>query len=190
MIASIGAEIVPRDVIDFWIDAGPERWFKKDDAFDAEIGRRFGAAAEDATTGALDDWAATPEGTLALVLVLDQFRRNIHRGTPEAFSADPKALSIAQDALARGDDRRLPAEHRVWLYLPFEHAEDLEAQQVCMERTAALCAELGDNDLLKYAAEHRDIIARFGRFPHRNAILGRTSTPKEQRFLDDGGFAG
>ena len=190
MSGSDRPQLRPEDVVDFWIDAGPERWFKKDEAFDAEIGRRFGTAAEDAARGALDDWTATPEGTLALVLVLDQFRRNIHRGTPDAFSADPKALSIAQDALARGDDRRLPTDQRVWLYLPFEHAEDLAAQQVCMERTAALCAELGDNDLLKYAAEHRDIIARFGRFPHRNAILGRESTPEEQRFLDDGGFAG
>jgi uncharacterized protein (DUF924 family) len=178
--------IGPADILDFWFSAGPDKWFRKAPAFDAEITRRFGALADDAARGALDHWAGSLDGTLALVLVLDQFRRNIHRGRPEAYVADAKALEIARAAVARGLDRELAVEHRKWLYLPFEHAEDLATQ----EEAVSLFAATGIADDLKWATDHRDIIARFGRFPHRNAILGRAPTAEEERFLAAGGFAG
>jgi uncharacterized protein (DUF924 family) len=180
------ASVTPRDVIGFWLDAGPEKWFSKDPQFDAELTRRFADAADRAAEGAFDGWCETTEGTLALILLLDQFRRNIHRETPQAFSADPKALEIAKSALARRLDQDLPRDQRKWLYLPFEHAEDLATQ----EQSVALFEANGIEDDLKWAVEHRDIIARFGRFPHRNAILGRTTTPEEEEFLASGGFAG
>lgn len=178
--------IEPAEVLDFWFSAGPDKWFRKAPAFDAEITRRFGALADDAARGALDHWTASRDGTLALVLVLDQFRRNIYRGRPQAYLADAKALEIARAAVARGLDRELAVERRKWLYLPFEHAEDLATQEMAV----ALFAATGIEDDLKWAADHRDIIARFGRFPHRNAILGRQPTADEEQFLAGGGFAG
>jgi uncharacterized protein (DUF924 family) len=176
----------PRDVLDFWLAAGPERWFKKDAAFDADIRERFLAAHEAAARGALDRWAETREGALALLLLLDQFSRNLHRGDAKTFAADAKARGIAEHALARGDDAATPMPLRQFFYLPFMHSETLADQ----ERSVALYRALGDIDLLKHAEEHAGIIRRFGRFPHRNALLGRATTAEERAFLEAGGFAG
>lgn len=176
----------PRDVLDFWFDAGPERWFRKDTEFDAAIKRRFSALVEAARTGKCDRWRDSPEGAAALVIVLDQFPRNIHRGTPRAFACDGKALETAKEAIGRGFDMELPEAVRMWLYMPYMHSENLHDQEQCVE----LCKRSGLDATTPYAVEHADIIRRFGRFPHRNAILGRRTTEAEQRFLDDGGFAG
>ena len=178
--------LTPRDVLDFWFEAGPDRWFRKDGQFDAEIARRFAALVEAARAGRCDRWTDSPEGSLALTVVLDQFPRNIHRGSPKAFASDPKALATAKGAIARGFDMELPADARQWLYMPFMHSEDLADQEMCVE----LCKRSGLEDTLPYAVEHADIIRRFGRFPHRNAVLGRRTTEAEQGFLDGGGFAG
>ena len=178
--------VMPADVLRFWFDAGPARWFKKDAAFDAAIAARFGAVAEAAARGALDTWATDPDGALALLLLLDQFRRNIHRESAKAFAADRHCLSIAVAAIARGFDAAVAKDRRQWFYLPFEHSEDLRTQECGI----ALFEALGDPEALKWAVLHRDIIARFGRFPHRNAVLGRQSSPEELQFLADGGFTG
>jgi len=179
------AEVTAADVLAFWQEAGWERWFRGGSEFDAEIAARFGAAAGSAAEGGLDHWAETAEGALALVIVLDQFRRNIHRKSPAAFAADPHARAIAEAAIARGFDRAVAQDLRIFFYMPFEHAEDLAAQRRCIELVGAL----GNENYLKYAQMHHDVIARFGRFPHRNAVLGRASTPEEETFLADGGFA-
>ncbi len=176
----------PAEVLAFWREAGPEKWFKKDDAFDAEIKQRFLSTYEAAAAGRLAEWAATAEGTLALLLVLDQFPRNMFRGSARMFAADPLAKSIAEEALARGFDRQTAMPDRTFFYLPFEHSEDLANQERCV----ALCQAYADAEAVKWAELHADIIRRFGRFPHRNAVLGRQTTPEEQAFLDDGGFAG
>jgi uncharacterized protein (DUF924 family) len=176
----------PADVVTFWIKAGPKAWFRKSKAFDAEIGRRFEALHHAAARGELDGWAETPEGALALLLLLDQFPRNLYRGSPHAFATDPLARKAARDAVDRGFDAQVDPELRQFFYLPFEHSERLEDQ----EHGVTLCTASGDADLVKWAKIHRDIIARFGRFPHRNASLGRIPTEAEQAFLDEGGFAG
>ncbi|HET9904282.1 MAG TPA: DUF924 family protein [Xanthobacteraceae bacterium] len=176
----------PEDVLAFWLAAGPDKWFAKDTAFDGEVRARFAAAHAAATAGRLESWAANREGALALVILLDQFSRNLHRGNAQAFAADAKARAIAAAALARGFDAATPMPLRPFFYLPFMHSEDPADQA----RSLALYRALGDAELLKYAEEHADIIRRFGRFPHRNAVLGRTSTAEEQAFLDAGGFAG
>ncbi len=173
------------DVVAFWRDAGPDRWFVKDDAFDERFRTRCLTLHETAARGGLASWAADPEGALALVLLLDQFPRNSFRGTPRMFATDAAARSIAASAIAAGHDRAVPPDLRVFFYLPFEHSEDLADQ----DRSVALAAPLSA-EYRAYAELHRDIIRRFGRFPHRNALLGRTTTPEERRFLDDGGFAG
>jgi uncharacterized protein (DUF924 family) len=178
--------LTPRDVLDFWFEAGPDRWFRKDGEFDAEIARRFGTLVETARAGKCDGWADSPEGSLALTVVLDQFPRNIHRGSPKAFACDPKALATAKAAIARGFDMELPPGARQWLYMPFMHSEDMADQEMCIE----LCKRSRLEDTLPHAVEHADIIRRFGRFPHRNAVLGRRTTESEQGFLDSGGFAG
>ena len=136
--------------------------------------------------GHLDSWAETAEGALGLVILLDQFSRNIHRGSPLMFAADARALSTAKRSINRGDHYAFPAPVAKWLYMPFEHAEDIDAQ----ERAVGLFGARGPAENVPYAIEHRDIIARFGRFPHRNAILGRPSSPAERAYLADGGFAG
>ncbi len=176
----------PADVVTFWIEAGPKAWFGKNEAFDAEIRRRFEALHHAAARGELDDWADTPEGTLALLLLLDQFPRNLFRGSPHAFATDPLARRVARQAVDRGFDGQVDPELRQFFYLPFEHSEHIEDQ----DHGVRLCTESGDAHLVKWAKIHRDIIARFGRFPHRNGSLGRTSTDAEQAFLDGGGFAG
>ena len=173
-------------VLAFWRDAGPDKWFKKDDAFDAEIRTRFLATYDAAVRGELAGWEQTREGALALVIVLDQFPRNMFRGSARAFAADPLALAVATRAIGRGFDLQLPVQERSFFYLPFEHSESMADQERCCE----LFRSTGDAELLKWAELHTDIIRRFGRFPHRNAALGRITTAEEQSFLDSGGFAG
>jgi uncharacterized protein (DUF924 family) len=175
-----------KDVLAFWRGAGPDKWFAKDDAFDAACRDRFLAAYEAAAAGNLSDWEKTPEGTLALVIVLDQFPRNMFRGDARTFAADPLARDVADRALARGIDRDMALTDRQFLYLPFEHSEHLADQ----ERSCALFRATGNGELIKWAELHIEIIRRFGRFPHRNKMLGRASTVDEQVFLEQGGFAG
>jgi uncharacterized protein (DUF924 family) len=176
----------PADVLSFWRTAGPKKWFAKDDAFDADIRARFMPTYEAAAGGDLSEWEATPDGALALTIVLDQFPRNLFRHGPQAFAADAAARAVADRALARGFDSQVPTGERMFFYLPFEHSESMVDQ----DRSCALFRELGNADLLRWAELHADIIRRFGRFPHRNAVLGRTTTPDEQAFLDNDGFAG
>lgn len=176
----------PTDVLTFWREAGPEKWFKKDTAFDDTIRTRFLETYEAAAAGKLAEWEQTADGALALTLVLDQFPRNMFRNDARTFAADPIARAVAGRALARGFDRELPITDQQFFYLPFEHSEALADQ----ERCCALFAATGDAEILKWAKLHADIIRRFGRFPHRNKVLGRVTTPEEQAFLDEGGFAG
>jgi uncharacterized protein (DUF924 family) len=173
------------DVATFWRDAGPDLWFAKDDGFDRRFRAHCLALHEAAARGDLADWSSTPEGALSLVLLLDQFPRNCFRGTARMFATDAIARSAASAAVDAGHDRAVESDLRVFFYLPFEHSEDPADQ----ERSVALAAALSQS-YLSYAELHRDIILRFGRFPHRNAVLGRATTPEEQRFLDEGGFAG
>ena len=179
------------DILTFWFgpqdapsgNSARDVWFRKDAAFDAEIRQRFGDATAIALAGGYGEWCATAGGALARVLLLDQFTRNIHRETPAAFAGDARALATAAHAIERGFDRSLDAYGRWFLYLPFEHAED----RVMQERSLALFGELeretGLAGPLEWAQKHADVIARFGRYPHRNAILGRVSTPEEMAFL-------
>jgi uncharacterized protein (DUF924 family) len=176
----------PQSVLAFWREAGPEKWFKKDQTFDDAIRTRFLETYEAAAAGRLSDWEQTAEGALALVILLDQFPRNMFRGDARSFAADPLARAVAERALARGYDRNMPIGDRQFFYLPFEHSESMPDQDKC----CALFAATGDANLLKWAQLHADIIRRFGRFPHRNAVLGRTTTPEEQAFLDADGFKG
>jgi uncharacterized protein (DUF924 family) len=172
-------------LVDFWRAAGPARWFAKDADFDRRFRERFLALHEAAARGALAGWLATPEGALALLLLLDQFPRNAFRGTPRMYASDAMALDVAAAALDAGHDRAVETELQLFFYLPFGHSENMADQQ----RSVALNRCLGERDL-SHAERHRDIVRRFGRFPHRNPILGRAMTPAEQRFLDAGGFAG
>ena len=174
------------DVLAFWREAGEDRWYEKDTAFDDAIRRRFLETYEAAAAKQLMDWEANREGALALVIVLDQFPRNMFRGSARAFAADPIARRVADRALARGFDLATPVQERGFFYLPFEHSETMADQ----ERCCALFRATDDAELLKWAEMHADIIRRFGRFPHRNALLGRATTAEEQAFLDEGGFAG
>ena len=183
---SPGSDNSAADVLAFWRAAGPGKWFKKDTAFDAEIVSRFSALLHDAAAGALADWEAAPETALSLVLVLDQFPRNMFRGKADAFATDALARAAAGRAIARGFDRQVPASERLFFCLPFEHSESLADQ----ERAVALMGTLDNPDLTRWAELHAEVIRRFGRFPHRNSALGRASTREEQAFLDAGGFAG
>jgi len=176
----------PNDILGFWSHAGPAKWFKKSHAFDEAIRLKFEPTHHRAARGEYDAWAKDPDGALALLILLDQFPRNLWRNSGHAFATDPKARSIARTAVEAGFDKRVDPELRNFFYLPFEHSEDLADQDFSL----ALCAEAGDADALKWAGLHRDIVARFGRFPHRNAALGRVTTAEEQEFLDEGGFAG
>ncbi len=182
----------PADVTAFWRAAGYKGWFSKDDAFDAEIRRRFEAAHMAAARGEMAAWAEDAEGVLALLILLDQFPRNMFRGTGHAFATDPLALSIARKAVDAGLDQQVETDVRLFFYLPFEHSERLEDQERCVELSQALRAAAGESaqGVLDFAIVHRDIIARFGRFPHRNGAFGRETTPEEQAFLDGGGFKG
>ena len=174
------------DVVAFWIEAGPKRWFAKDAAFDALIRDRFEALHHAAAGRELDGWAQTADGALALLLLLDQFPRNLYRGSAHAFATDPLARKVAREAVEHGFDTAVAPALRQFFYLPFEHSEDLGDQ----DHAVALSMTSGDAHLLKWARIHRDIIRRFGRFPHRNAALARTTTPEEQAFLSAGGFGG
>ncbi len=180
----------PQDVIGFWRSAGPEKWFAKSDRFDQAIALKFEPVHHAAARGEYDGWAASAEGALALLILLDQFPRNLYRGSAHAFATDPKARAIAADAVARGHDREVEPLLRRFFYLPFEHGEDLADQDESMRLFGLLKDETGDADSLHWAKVHWDIIDRFGRFPHRNACLGRETTPDERAFLDDGGFSG
>jgi uncharacterized protein (DUF924 family) len=172
--------VTPTEILDFWFaPAGSERWFRSTPEFDALIERRFRSIIEAAAAGVLDHWATSPDGAVALCVLLDQFPRNAWRGTPRAFAYDAAARKVAGAAIAAGHDVGLPPERRLFLYLPLEHSEDLDDQ----ERCCALTARLGDVEWHEYAKRHRAVIARFGRFPHRNGILGRVSTPEEEAFL-------
>jgi uncharacterized protein (DUF924 family) len=174
------------DVVAYWRALGPDRWFAKNDDTDAEIRDKFRALHAAAANGLLGDWDDNPEGALALLIVLDQFPRNMFRGSPAAFSTDPLARAAAARAIARGFDLRIAPAERIFFYLPFMHSEDVADQERCCE----LCRVLGNEEQIDYAKKHADIIRRFGRFPHRNTALGRATTTEEQAFLDDGGFAG
>jgi uncharacterized protein (DUF924 family) len=177
----------PSAVIDVWKAAGPAKWFAKSPAFDQSLRAHFEYPHFRAAGGGHDDWAETPEGALALLLLLDQIPRNIFRSSAHAFATDGKARKIARDAIAAGHDLATELQLRPFFYLPFEHSEDLADQDFGID-----CCQRGevDADTLKWARLHRDIVARFGRFPHRNESLGRATTPAEQAFLDEGGFAG
>ena len=181
-----GSIAEPSDVVAFWSAAGPDKWFAKSDAFDAEIRENFLAIYDAAAAGRLATWEATPDGALALLIVLDQFARNMFRGSPRTFAADPLARTVADRAIARGFDQAVAPLERQFFYLPFEHSEAIADQ----ERGVALFRATGDAEMLKWAELHADIIRRFGRFPHRNAVLGRATTPQEQAFLDADGFKG
>jgi uncharacterized protein (DUF924 family) len=183
--------LVIQQILDFWFGeqgsaehgAARELWFRKDAAVDAEIRRRFGAAVETALAGGHADWTAMPQGALARILLLDQFTRNIYRDTAGAFAGDALALQTADAAVARGDDAALIAVERWFLYMPFEHAESLAAQQRSLELFARLRDDSGLAAPLEWAEKHAAIVRRFGRYPHRNAVLGRESTPEELAFL-------
>ncbi|MEF2072195.1 DUF924 family protein [Consotaella aegiceratis] len=179
------SSVDPAAVIGFWREAGPDRWFKKDEAFDRAIRERFSATYGRAAKGRLDDWAGSADGALALVILLDQFPRNMFRGDARSFATDPKALAIAKQALARGDASTVAPDLAPFLAMPLMHSEDLADQQACVD----WMRRIGPNNV-RYAEEHRDIIARFGRFPHRNPMLGRQTSEDERRFLEEGGFAG
>jgi len=190
------------EIHDFWFGELDENglcktdrnvlWFGADDATDARCRELFGAPLSLALNGKLDSWEVTDRGLVALVVLLDQFSRNIHRSTAQAFGGDPKALALAQDAIASGRHLALPLIHRVFLYLPLEHSEELALQNQCVALFEEL-AQLSDHpqfaSFTRYAMAHRDVIAQFGRFPHRNAVLGRQSTPDELAYLEHhGGF--
>ena len=181
----------PEHVLDFWFGVPPGKaraeWFRKDAAFDEEIRARFGALHATASQRGLEAWRAEPLPMLALVVVLDQFSRNLYRGDARAFAQDAHARECAREALARGDDKGLLPVQRQFLYLPLEHSEDLADQEECVELMRALEAYEPTRGLTEWAVKHRDIVARFGRFPHRNAALGRPSTPEEIAFLQQPG---
>jgi uncharacterized protein (DUF924 family) len=174
------------DVLAFWREAGPERWYGKDAAFDAAIGDRFLTLWEKAAAGGLSSWEASDDGALALVIVLDQFPRNMFRDDVRAYSSDALAREVAGRAIARGADARVEQSLLEFLYLPFMHSEELADQLYCV----GLFRKAGNPDNLKYAEDHADIVRRFGRFPHRNRVLGRPTTAEEQAFLEQGGFSG
>jgi len=186
MSGNASADLSPGDVLAFWLAAGPDRWFREDEAFDAEIRARFQGIYDDAAAGRLSSWENTQDGALAAVIILDQLPRNMFRGSARAYATDSMARAVAGRAIARGFDQRIAMPARVFLYLPFEHSENPVHQEYCL----TLLQATGDADLVEWGELHADIIRRFGRFPHRNAVLGRVTTPEEQTFLDNGGFSG
>ncbi len=180
-------EPLAAEVLAFWFGAPPHaqrsEWFRKDAAFDTTIRARFGAAIAEALAGGFGRWCVSPHGALARVILLDQFTRNAFRDTPDAFAGDARALATATQAIDAGFDAALDRYERWFLYMPFEHAEDLAVQERSLALFGALADASGLDGPLDYARRHHDVIARFGRFPHRNAILGRASTPDEVAFL-------
>lgn len=180
----------PHDVTGFWTMAGPEKWYAKSEKFDASIALKFEPVHHAAARGEYDDWSVTAEGALALLILLDQFPRNLYRGSAHAFATDPKARKIARSAIQVGHDRATEPLLRQFFYLPLEHSEDMADQDEAVRLFTVLKEETNNGESLRWAELHRDIIVRFGRFPHRNACLGRITAPNEQAFLDEGGFAG
>ena len=179
------------DVLDFWFGPPPhamrDTWFRKEPAFDATIREGFGDAVAAALAGDFHFWRRSPHGALALVILLDQFTRNVYRDTPQAFAGDALALDIAVAAVDQGFDRKLDALERWFLYLPFEHAEDWAMQERSLALFGQLAADTGDRTALHWAEKHAAVIRRFGRYPHRNAILSRPSSPEEIAFLAEPG---
>lgn len=182
----------PVDVLTFWFSARARPlWFSTDRAFDDEIRQRFTAVVDAAVDGALDAWVADGDGALALTIVLDQLPRNMYRGTPKAFAADPRAREVATAAIDRGFDLAASLGRRMFFYLPFEHSEVLADQHRSVELFARWVdahdagRRAGAEEQMRYVVRHREIIERFGRFPHRNAVLGRASTPAEVAFLGE-----
>ena len=181
----------PNEIRDFWFgregeegyEEFREAWFIKDSEFDREVRDRFEGAYEEAAAGKLDHWKDEAWSCLALIILLDQFPRNMFRGDPKTHATDAKALEAAHHAVEHAYDRELPPYGRLFVYLPFEHSEDLEDQRFSVELFRGLAAEMDSEDLLGYAVRHLEIIERFGRFPHRNEILGRVTTPEEAEFL-------
>ena len=174
----------PETVLDFWFkDLTPKQWFVKDADLDRKITERFSALHLALSRTVPPEWRASAEARLALVIVLDQFPRNMYRGSPLSFATDSLALNAAKAALAVGADAAVGGERQIFFYMPFEHAESQTEQ----DRAVALFEAFGDETYLDYARQHQDIIQRFGRFPHRNAILGRTSTPEEEAYLAEPG---
>lgn len=175
-----------RGVLSFWFEElEPRQWFEKDDALDRRIRERFLVLYERLAVQGAGGWAHTAHGALAAVIVLDQFPRNMFRGDARSFASDALALTVAEQAIGAGLDAALDATHRKFLYMPFEHSEDAAMQA----RSVALFAALGDADSLDYALRHKQVIDRFGRFPHRNALLGRSTTAEEAAFLEKPGSA-
>ncbi|MCI0599290.1 MAG: DUF924 family protein [Beijerinckiaceae bacterium] len=186
--ASLGPPAPPPEastLVDYWREAGCGLWFAKDAEFDRRFRERFLSLHEAAARGELHGWLGTPDGALALLVLLDQFPRNAFRGTPRMYACDEMARDVAAAAISAGHDRAILPELQLFFYLPFGHSENLPDQ----ERSVALNQRLGQPNV-EHAEGHRDVIRRFGRFPHRNPILGRAMTPEEQQFLDDGGYAG
>jgi uncharacterized protein (DUF924 family) len=176
----------PDEILAFWREAGRERWYTRDAAFHVDVRSRFFGLWQKAAAGELSSWEASDDGALALVIILDQFPRNMFRDDVRTYSSDALAREVASRAIARGVDLRIEAILLEFLYMPFMHSEQLSDQQRCVE----LFRQAGDTDNLGYAQDHADIIRRFGRFPHRNRVLGRITTPEEQAFLDKSGFSG
>ena len=181
----VEALVTPAEILAFWRDAGPARWYSRDDAFDAEVRRRFLGLWQRAAAGELSSWETSDDGALALVIVLDQFPRNMFRDDIRTYASDAQAREVAHRAVERGVDARIDGALREFLYLPFMHSEHLADQLRCIELSRAA----GHTESLKWAEHHANIIRRFGRFPHRNRLLGRATTPEEQVFLDEGGFS-
>ena len=179
------APVTPAEILAFWRDAGSDRWYRRDDAFDAEVHRRFLGLWQRAAAGELSSWETSDDGALALVIVLDQFPRNMFRDDARTYASDGLAREVADRAITHGVDTRIDPALREFLYLPFNHSERLSDQLRCIELTRSA----GNAENLKWAEHHAAIIRRFGRFPHRNRLLGRTTTSEEQAFLDEGGFA-
>ena len=175
-----------QDILDFWREAGPDKWFTKDERFDAAIRERFADTVEEARAGKLDGWADTPDGLLALIIVLDQFPRNLFRDDPRAFASDERGAELARRAERDGWVERMPDDIAAFALMPLMHSEELSDQDLCVEAMRRHGFEAN----VPHAEEHRDIIARFGRFPHRNEVLGRKTTEEERAFLESGGFAG
>lgn len=190
----------PQSVLTTWFPNDPaaaqKLWWGKDEAIDADLRERFGSTLAAARRGELDGWAETARGRLALIIVLDQMSRNIHRGSPEAFAGDAQARALTHAGVERGHDRELSPEERVFMYLPLEHSESVDDQDLCVRLMRTLADEVAAEDpelgkryayYLTFADRHREIVVRFGRFPHRNAILGRESTEEELAFLKEPG---
>jgi len=177
---------VAAQVVEFWREAGPQKWFTRDDAFDARFRAMFLEEHHAAARRAREEWLGTADGALALMILLDQFPRNCFRDTAHSYATDGLARHYAMRAVEEGLDLQLVPKLRAFIYLPFEHSEDPQDQ----ERSVAMFDALGDREYLQFAELHRDIIRRFGRFPHRNAVLGRMPTPEELDYLAEGGFAG